>query len=585
MTARRRGHAATLGAAASALLLAACADPPPPTPPAPRALLAPPGGRFDVDRQAIPAALSSLSLGDCNADGLLDAVALGGGLRVLVQRAGGRFEPAAEVPFAQSPQSTALFDEDDDGVLDLVVAGDGARVSVLRGLGDCRFERPRELAPATTGEASQVMVTDVDLDGLEDLVVNRRAVADGVYRLLLARGDGTWEERPPPSLPAAPAPARGHLTFFFYYADIDEDGALDLFGLIDLAGSWLAWGTPGEPRRFDTDPALSERLVRSCAMSVSALDFDRDGRTDWYLSGTARANLLFRGAGPRRLVEASGPANIRGGGDTFSWGSYALDADLDGWQDLLVLQEAHGPSFEGVAAPVWLWMNQRDGTFFDWGDPLVNTNVLARSLACGDLASDGHVGCVAMDPSGAVLLRNRVEPAGHWLGMRLRGTVSVADGSGATVSIDGASPPQVVRVGAQVGVGGHHAPDVLLAVGSRERVDATVTWPSGLRQTLRDLPADRYAVAVEPQVLTVSSRVAPADGRSRVEVAVDADAAGASGFTLSRSGAGEWDGPGATGPDGRFRRALVAPASAGEARIELSLDGVALRVRPLIRFR
>jgi hypothetical protein len=102
-------------------------------------------------------------------------------------------------------------------------------------------------------------------------------------------------------------------------------------------------------------------------------------------------------------------------------------------------------------------------------------------------------------------------------------------------------------------------------------------------QRVENLPAATYTTVTETKALTVSQRVAPADGETLVEVTVDLTAAGATTASIEREGAGTWTGA-PTLADGILRRQLRAPDGPGSARIEVELDGVALRVRPRIRF-
>ena len=91
------------------------------------------------------------------------------------------------------------------------------------------------------------------------------------------------------------------------------------------------------------------------------------------------------------------------------------------------------------------------------------------------------------------------------------------------------------------------------------------------------------ATVIETRVLTVSSRVVPADGETIVEVTVDLGAAAAVVASIEREGAGNWIGPAAVSGD-VLRRHLRAPDEPGSARIDVQLDGMPLRVRPRIRF-
>ena len=79
--------------------------------------------------------------------------------------------------------------------------------------------------------------------------------------------------------------------------------------------------------------------------------------------------------------------------------------------------------------------------------------------------------------------------------MRLRGTVSSPDASGAHVALDGARPPLVVMAGGQSPTLGEHDRGVILALGAATTASVTVTWPSGIVQHVTGLAAGRYATA------------------------------------------------------------------------------------------
>jgi ASPIC and UnbV len=204
-------------------------------------------------------------------------------------------------------------------------------------------------------------------------------------------------------------------------------------------------------------------------------------------------------------------------------------------------------------------------------------------MACGDLSGRADRACLVMTDSGALLLRDGLTPRGRWVGLRLQGTVSAVDATGARVSVLGAERPQVYYYGAQAPFGASHERSLVVGIGARDTADFEVRWPSGIRQRLSAVAAGRYTTVVEPATVTLSRRVAPADGRSEVEVIVDAAAAGATTASLSARGPGSLSDEGADA-GGRHRWRVIAPTAAGEAVLTVLLDGTALRVRPRVRF-
>ncbi len=536
-----------------------------------------PGG-FEVVDHYLGGRDAVTIVGDCNGDGRIDIV---NGAMLHVQRPDGTFTPTP-IEDALGRKAGSMIDLDGDGATDLVLAG--AAVEWRRGDGLCHFEAPRQIAGPVEGEAAQVLAYDVDRDGLTDLTVARQERFDLAFQLLIARGDGRFEDHTP-----APTPPPGHRdgayrTFGTFYDDVDRDGAPDLFAIEDNDLGWFSWGIAGDPPRFQQDPDVTESFSAVSPMSVSPIDYDRDGVFEYFVSGVFGNHLLYRYAGGRELENVASRAAVCAvDSSDDGWGSVSFDVDLDGYPDLLFREE---PDDHHDGGWVRLLVNRRDGTFGTAVPAVLRAKLQGTSLACADFNADGHVSCLARDfgSRGLVFLRNRVVPAGGWVGLRLRGTLSSPDASGARVSLDGVAPPLVVMAGAQSPTLGEHDRSVLLAVGAATSAAVTVTWPSGLHQRVSGLAVGRYATVVEPVALTVTTRVAPADGSTRVEVIADPRAAGAATAALSCVGVCGWEGPATTDAEGRQHRMLRAPTAPGSARLGLTLDGVALGVRPRVRF-
>ena len=531
-----------------------------------------------------------LALGRCDDDDLLDVAEVGGDDSAPWQTAT-RGPPAMHLGSAAGfvasdalagladPFATGLFsDLDGDGHEDLVLASDV--VVVLRNRGGCRFADPVRAGEHSDRGAVQVLVTDADLDGLADLAVATRGFTTNPYRLLVARGDGTYEES---SVAAAPLvlPAEGLRPFSMFHDDVDDDGRMDLFAMIDLRSSWFSWGTAAGAGHYARDDGLSSVFSQADPMSVNPLDFDRDGRMDYFVTGVPGHSLLLRGSGGRSLVDVAYDAEIEGVDLTTAWGSWAFDADFDGWSDLLMLRLGNDDS--ALAGPTQLYVNRGDGTFAEVGAAHIGASVRGKTLVCGDLTGHADLGCFALTDHGPLLLRDHLVPRGSWAGLRLVGTVSAPPAVGARVAVLGGTRPQVLYYGPQSPNAGAHANGLVVGLGARTTADVEVTWPSGLRQRVTNLASGRYTTVTEPAAVTLSARTARSDGRSTVEVVVDPLAAGA---TLAGLGL-EGDGALADGGDlsgGRHRWIVTAPATPGAAALTVLLDGAALKVRPRVRF-
>jgi len=288
---------------------------------------------------------------------------------------------------------------------------------------------PSELSPSA---ARQVLPFDVDRDGLTDLVVSRQGLLSVAFDLLVARGDGSFEN-------ATPAPAPVNVTgpfntFGTFFDDVDGDGALDLFAMVDEGESWFAWGVPNsDGPTFVPDPAISTRFESGDPMSIVPIDALHDGRVDYFVTKTIGSMRLYRG-GDRQLADVSCSTSAIVGRGVDTWGAAAFDFNLDGWRDLLVLAE---PDDHSHAVPSLVLLARGDGSFGQPAPSVFALDVLAQRLACGDVGGRGAVDCLAIDEFGNfTLIRDRLAPAGGWVGLRLRGTVSSPDAGGARVRLD-----------------------------------------------------------------------------------------------------------------------------------------------------
>ncbi len=535
-------------------------------------------GRFEVSDRLFGGGDALTVVGECNGDGRGDIVHA---QRVFASRGEGAWDEAP-LPDSAGRKVGAMADLDGDGVQDLVLAG--SSVEWRRGEGPCRFGAPVQIAAAVSGEPGQVKVHDVDRDGLADVIVARQEVRDRAMQLLLARGDGRFEDRTPP-----PTPAPGHRdvpfrTFGTFWDDLDRDGREDLFAILDDDVGWFAWGVAARWPAFTFDARVTDVLRPVSPMAVVPIDHDGDGVFAYFVSGTFGNHRLLQPRGARRLVDVAACASVREPGTVQdAWGALSFDVDLDGDPDLLYRQERDDHRGGG---PTRLLVNRGDGVFAVASSATLDATLTGVGLACADLDGDGRVSCLARDTGsrGLVLLRNRIEPVRPWVGIRLRGTVSSPDASGARVSLEGARPMQVVMAGAQSPTLGEHDRAVVLAAMQAGAADVRIVWPSGIVQRVTGLATGRYHAVSEPAVLTVSPRVLRADGAGRVTVRLDGSAAGARAASVTCEGDCVWEGAATRDATGAELRVLRAPTRAGEARVGAVLDGATLTVRARVRF-
>jgi hypothetical protein len=381
--------------------------------------------------------------------------------------------------------SAVFFDYDGDGLLDLFVCSyvrygldtptscsgtpHGKRYfcvpriftplpsSLFRNEGHGRFRDVSSSSPigSTLGKALGVVATDVNNDGLMDLLVTNDTSPNHLW---VNRGGGRWEE-----------------------------GGL---------GAAIAYSAEGRPRS---------------SMGVDSADYDEDGWQDVAIGNIDHELAsLYHNNGNGTFADEADAHGLAAATRVIScWGLKLLDYDNDGWTDLFLANGHPDDMLDGTAygvryrQPPLLFRNEggKLRNVSSEAGPVFRKELSARGLAAGDLDNDGRVDLLltsnGMPPS---LLRNESGPRNHWLGLRLEGKGCNRDAVGALVTW---SAGGVTRRRLKTGGGSYlssHDPRLVIGLGGTTRVDwLEVKWPrpSGRVERFTDLPLNRYAVLVE----------------------------------------------------------------------------------------
>ncbi|MGH7298621.1 MAG: invasin domain 3-containing protein, partial [Polyangiaceae bacterium] len=152
--------------------------------------------------------------------------------------------------------------------------------------------------------------------------------------------------------------------------------------------------------------------------------------------------------------------------------------------------------------------------------------------------------------------------------------------------VDGAA----VTIGAGGIVYSSSPAEARFGLGAAQSATIDVRWPSGFASHVSAAPADQIVTLVEPHMVAVTPRVAPADGTTTVKVTItpakaDGTPLGPGASVTVDATAGTWQAPVVDVGDGSYTRTLVAPASPALAVVRVGVNGSPITVYPRVEFR
>lgn len=191
-------------------------------------------------------------------------------------------------------------------------------------------------------------------------------------------------------------------------------------------------------------------------MGIDWGDVDNDGLLDFFVATyQGQTKTLYHSRGQHLFQEESEALGIDASTKPYvAWGCKFLDADNDGWLDLLI---ANGHLEDNVAQipvppgesersyrqrPQFLHNSGKQGVFVDASStagPAFSHPLVGRGLSVGDFDNDGGMDALVVDSEGVPVLLHNTTPSkqmGHFVGFHLVGTgKSNRDGYGATITL------------------------------------------------------------------------------------------------------------------------------------------------------
>jgi tetratricopeptide (TPR) repeat protein len=156
-----------------------------------------------------------------------------------------------------------------------------------------------------------------------------------------------------------------------------------------------------------------------------------------------------------------------------------------------------------------MFANNRDGTFSEVSGTIgLDFSEDSRSFVLADIDHDGRLEIILKNRNAPQLriLRNSMKDIGHSIAFRLRGQKSNRDGIGTAITLEAGPIRQTKYLQAGSGFLAQHSKEMFFGVGTQEAaVHATIRWPSGLSQELKDLPVN-HRIEIEEGSDTFTAR-------------------------------------------------------------------------------
>ena len=540
-----------------------------------------PTGFFSGTPQALPGMVAGDLDGDGDADLFVwfpsDAHAFA---QVYLQTAPWVFEPAGP-PLERRILAAGLADLDGDGLLDVVAVG--TDIAILHNVGGALVDvgAASGLLPASAGGRMYMGVTfaDIDNDGLLDIAI-AQLHCQGDSPNVVLRNEGALHFA---DVTAALGLTLADRATYAIEMDVLEDGLLHVSPFNEGCKP-----ATNEELRYAPGADLPELVDRTptpdgaTPMGTAWLDVNGDGLLDHWIAGCDNSPLrlapsLMELAGAYAGLDAFAGADGR---SRTGWAMVLFAADLDGRPDVFATHASCNDPTATMGAGHGLHWQRAPGKFRNVAALAGVTAGDACKAAHGaDVDGDGDTDILIGCRDGLQVLKNDLVDPSVGRTVILHGTLSNPNGIHARITTP-TGESRIVRGGGQPFAGGLVQESVRAPSGT-----LTVTWPSGIVQTV-DVGAGPVLHVTEPAVVAVAPRRVAAGSTTPISVEVRPALLGDPGAAVVvDAGTAAWGSPLARGADGVWRGTILPSAAPATVVLAVTVGATKLLVRPRVFVR
>ena len=436
-------------------------------------------------------------------------------------------------------QGGCVGDYDNDGYLDMFVTYWGQSV-LYHNNGNGSFTDVTEKAGLKTDKvewSTGCSFVDYDRDGKADLFIAR--YVDFSYDSVPKPGTGPWCQWKGLSVMCGPRGLKTGMNALYHnngdgtFSDVSKKAGIDkysmCYGLTSLPGDFDGDGWIDIYVACDSTPnllyhnnhdgtfkeiasiagvAYNQDGTEQAGMGLSADDYTHAGRQDIVKTNFSDdAPTLYLNRGNNDFDDVTHEAGLGNVRNWLGWGVQFYDFDNSGWPGIFVANGHVYPEVDkkgfgtSYREPKVLYSNLHYGGFANitaQAGGVLSELHSARGMALGDLFNDGHLEALVNNMNESPSLYYNTAPVGNFISLSLVGTKSNRTALGAVVTLVQGADHREQEVRSGSGYISQSDLRIHFGLGSARKAETIVIrWPSGLVETLKDLPANKYYLVRE----------------------------------------------------------------------------------------